>query len=283
MTATSFTGARGVRLAADVTGPADGPAVVLWHGGGQTRHSWRDTVAVLAERGFLTVNVDLRGHGDSGWDPAGDYAMDVVAEDVRAVARSLDRPVALVGASMGGLAALTAVGENPDFRCAALVLVDITPRVDDGGRQQVVDFMRGGLDGFASLDEAAAAVSRYLPHRSGNGDVSGLVKNLRRDGDGRYRWHWDPALLDPARLERTKGDPHRFERAAAAVTAPMLLVRGGSSELVREQDARAFLDVAPHAEYIEVTKAAHMVAGDRNGEFTDAVTAFLTRTLVSKE
>lgn len=283
MTATSFTGARGVRLAADVTGPADGPAVVLWHGGGQTRHSWGDTVTALAERGFLTVNVDMRGHGDSGWDPAGDYAMDVVAEDVRAVARSLDRPVALVGASMGGLAALTAVGENPGFRCTALVLVDITPRVDDEGRQQVVDFMRGGLDGFASLDEAAAAVSRYLPHRSANGDVSGLVKNLRRDGDGRYRWHWDPALLDPARLDRTKGDPHRSERAAAAVTAPMLLVRGGSSELVREQDARAFLDVAPAAEYVEVTKAAHMVAGDRNGEFTSAVTAFLTRTLVSKE
>jgi len=251
----------------------------MWHGGGQTRHSWGATGADLAARGFQVVLVDLRGHGDSGWDPDGDYSMDVLAEDVRAVAGAIGRPVALVGASMGGLGALTAVGEEPGVDCTALVLVDVTPHVSRTGRQQVVDFMRGGLNGFTSLDEAAAAVSRYLPHRPPVTDVSGLAKNLRRR-DGRWHWHWDPALLDPDRIDRVQGDPGRFERAAAAVTAPMLLVRGGSSELVQHELARAFLDVAPAARYVEVERAAHMVAGDRNRPFTEAVSTFLSQTLV---
>ncbi|KAA9156789.1 alpha/beta hydrolase [Amycolatopsis acidicola] len=276
-----FAGAGGVRLVADVAGPPDGPAVILIHGGGQTRHSWGETVDALAQDGFLAVNLDMRGHGESGWAPDADYTAGVLADDIRAIAAELARPVALVGASMGGRAALLAAGEDPAVDCSGLILVDVTPRMSDDGRQQVVDFMRGGLDGFATLEDAAAAVSRYLPHRPPVKDTRGLAKNLRRGEDGRWRWHWDPALVDPARLRRFDDDPTRYETAAANVTAPLLLVRGGSSELVEPEHARAFLAVAPRAEYVEVGRARHMVAGDRNRDFSDAVRGFLRRALVS--
>jgi pimeloyl-ACP methyl ester carboxylesterase len=54
-------------------------------------------------------------------------------------------------------------------------------------------------------------------------------------------------------------------------------VRGQSSEVVREENVRAFLEAVPHAEYVDVTGAGHMVAGDRNDAFNDAVSDFLRR------
>jgi hypothetical protein len=54
-------------------------------------------------------------------------------------------------------------------------------------------------EGFATLEEAAAAIAAYLPHRKQPRSLEGLAKNLRQDSDGRYRWHWDPAFIDGPR------------------------------------------------------------------------------------
>ncbi|MEX1148268.1 MAG: alpha/beta fold hydrolase, partial [Sphingomonadales bacterium] len=53
----------GVRLVGDVGGPPEGPAVVLMHGGGQTRHSWSGAMTALIDAGYRVVNFDARGHG----------------------------------------------------------------------------------------------------------------------------------------------------------------------------------------------------------------------------
>src|SRR5690348_15116279 len=102
----------GVALAVDVAGPEDGTPVLLFHGGGQTRHSWHHTAAALADHGWRTYNTDLRGHGESDWDARGDYSLDAFAADIRAIARTVTsrnpratKP-ALVGASLGGVASL---------------------------------------------------------------------------------------------------------------------------------------------------------------------------------
>jgi pimeloyl-ACP methyl ester carboxylesterase len=80
--------------------------------------------------------------------------------------------------------------------------------------------------------------------------------------------------------DRTPGgrrDPERLERAAATLRVPVLLVRGRMSDIVSEEGARAFLAIVPHAEFVDVSDAGHMVAGDRNDVFTDAVARFLLR------
>ena len=41
--------------------------------------------------------------------------------------------------------------------------------------------------------------------------------------------------------------------------------------------AQSFLKQCPHAEYVNVANAAHMVAGDRNDIFAESVIAFLKR------
>ena len=266
----------GVTLAADIDGPWNGPAVALLHGGGQTRHAWKGTERVLAANGFLALTVDLRGHGESGWDLDGDYSIEAFAADVRLLATAIGRPLALVGASLGGLSALVALGEPPGLDSTALVLVDITPRMTSGGRERIGAFMASNPEGFASVDEAADAVSHYLPHRPRPADASGLAKNLRQRDDGRYYWHWDPRFMEGARPRLSSG-PEQFELAAAAVGVPTLLVRGTESEIVSADDVAAFRAVAPGAEYVEVPKARHMVAGDQNDEFTSAVVEFLVR------
>ena len=279
--AVRFRAANGIELAADVAGPWHGPLVVLLHGGGQTRHAWGGTTHVLATQGFLALSLDLRGHGESDWAPDGDYGIDAHAADLRAVVAALGRPALLVGASLGGLTALVAAGEAPRLATPAIVLVDVTPRIDPGGRERIIEFMRSHPEGFASVEEAADAVSAFLPHRPRPSDVSGLAKNLRRDADGRHRWHWDPAFMSAGKLGKDTMNPERFEDAARTITAPTLLVRGGKSEIVSAEGVAAFQKVMPHAEYVDVPEARHMVAGDQNDVFSFAVVEFLTRTVAA--
>lgn len=264
----------GIVLAGDARGPADGPPVLLLHGGGQTRHAWGGAAAALGAAGWRAIALDQRGHGDSSWAPDGDYRIDAFAGDLRAVVGTLSRPPAVVGASLGGLATLVVEGETPGT-LAAVVLVDIGPRTQPAGVERIIGFMRARPDGFATLEEAADAVAAYAPHRPRPRDTAGLRKNLRQGRDGRWRWHWDPRLMSgDKRIEATR-DPARLDACARALRCPTLLVRGRLSDLLSEEDARHFLDIVPAARFADVSGAGHMVAGDRNDRFTRAVVEFL--------
>jgi pimeloyl-ACP methyl ester carboxylesterase len=115
-----------VTLAADAFGDSRHPPVVLLHGGGQTRYSWRATARELADGGWYALALDLRGHGQSSWSPDGRYDLDRFADDVVAIVEYLGRPPVLVGASLGGNASLAALGHHPEL-ALALVLVDVSP------------------------------------------------------------------------------------------------------------------------------------------------------------
>jgi pimeloyl-ACP methyl ester carboxylesterase len=269
----SFRGAGDVILAGDALGPVDGPPVVFLHGGGQTRHSWGAAAGVVARTGAYAVSLDHRGHGDSSWPVDGNYDLETFAADVCAVAAQLGRPPAVVGASLGGLAGLMAEGERGPV-LSALVLVDVAPRMEQAGVRRVVSFMETGLDGWSSLEEAADAIAAYMPHRPRPRDLGGLAKNLKCGADGRWRWHWDPRFV-----RRDRRDPGfglaRLEAAARRIAVPTLLVRGRTSDVLSEAGARELRALIPHAAYADVG-AAHMVAGDDNDAFTDAVIDFLT-------
>jgi pimeloyl-ACP methyl ester carboxylesterase len=272
----------GLTLAADAYGPPEGPPVVLFHGGGQTRHAWGGTARLLGDKGWRATTVDLRGHGESDWPGAGDgsgYTLDEFAADVRAVAAVQSRPPVLIGASLGGLSSLVAIAEAPAGATVAsgLVMVDVAPRLEEKGIQRIAEFMLGNLDGFASLEEVADAVAAYNPHRPRPTDLSGLRKNVRLRDDGRWYWHWDPAFLLGGRQDepRSVRNEDRLEDAARAITVPTLLVRGRQSDVLSEAGARETLGLIPHARYVDVGGAGHMVAGDRNDAFNDAVLEFL--------
>ncbi len=269
-----ITATGGVRVAADTFG-GPGPLVFLLHGGGQTRHAWKGAGESLAAAGYRAVSLDARGHGDSDWAPDGDYSTEALMADLAAVIAHFGEAPVLVGASMGGGTSLTAIGEGV-VEARALVLVDTAPRVEPAGIAKIRSFMAQAPDGFASLDEVAEAIAAYQPHRPRPRTLDGLAKNVRLWPDGRYRWHWDPVFMDrPRNLE----DRIPRQEAAAAVLAergtPTLLVRGGLSDVLSEEGAAAFRAQVPHARYANVGQAAHMVAGDRNDIFVNAVAEFL--------
>ena len=283
--AASFAGRDGIELAADVAGDPSAPSVLLLHGGGQTRHSWGTTLADLAARGFFVASLDLRGHGDSAWAPDADYRIEAFAADIAEVARRFDRP-ALVGASLGGTSSLFALGTYGQHLARALVLVDVAPNIEAAGAMRIGRFMTEHMDtGFASLDEVADAVQAYNPHRPRPTNLDGLRRNVRWR-DGRWYWHWDPAFItgrfgsedetrtfELRRAHRTEA----LERAARALTIPTLLVRGRQSDLLSAEGAQRFRELVPHAEFVDVAGAGHMVAGDRNDAFNAAIVEFLAR------
>ena len=277
-----FEGTEANRLICDRYGSGELP-VVLLHGGGQTRHSWEGAAKRIAVLGHPVYSLDQRGHGESDWVESGSYGFADFAKDLVAVADQVNdlhgkRPI-VAGASLGGFAGMLAEGRICPGALSALVLVDITPRIDLGGVNRIIGFMGERVEeGFASIEEAAAAISSYLPNRTKPKDLSGLSKNLRRHADGRYRWHWDPAFLkarqNPER-HLSKNVQREMLTAAGNLKLPVLLIRGGNSELVSMDHVREFRKCVPHAYFADIQDAGHMVAGDRNDVFAAALETFI--------
>jgi pimeloyl-ACP methyl ester carboxylesterase len=275
-----FSGIQGLTLVADEWNrgadvAAGRPTILMLHGGGQNRYSWKNTGQILADEGFHVVALDSRGHGDSDRAPDADYDVETLTADVMAVLDAIDRPVMLIGASMGGLTGILVADRAGPERVTRLVLVDVVPRFEKNGSARIRDFMFSGLHGFASLDEAADAVAAYLPHRTKPRSPEGLKKNLRLR-DGRWYWHWDPAFMT-----KPGDDPElrteNFEHAAANLKIPVLLIRGKLSDVVSPEGVRHFLETVPNAEFVELSHAGHTAAGDDNDAFSDVVVEFATR------
>lgn len=274
-----YDGVGGVTLVADewnrgATDANQHPTIVMLHGGGQNRHSWHKTGQILADRGYHVVALDTRGHGDSDRAPNADYAIETLTADAVAVIEAIGRPVALIGASMGGLTGILVADEAGPQRVTKLVLVDVVPRYEKDGSARIRDFMFGHIDGFDSLEQAADAVAAYLPHRAKPRSPEGLKKNLRFR-DGRWYWHWDPALMtkpsdDPAL--RTE----KIEAAAMGLQIPILLIRGKLSDVVSAEGVADFLSKVPGARLVELSDAGHTAAGDDNDAFSAAVVEFVS-------
>lgn len=264
----------GIRLSLQYQGSDRAPCVVLAHGFGQTQHAWTETGRRLAAAGWQAVTYDARGHGESDRAPGGRYQFENFIEDFRRVCDSLPNPPVVIGASMGGLTALLGHSERPGVPLEGMVLVDIAPRWDEQGVTAMLDFMRQNPDGFEDLEDAREAIRSFLPHRRHGGTTEGLKRNLRQGDDGRWYWHWDPAML--ALAEQSQNLQSRLKSAARRIKAPVLLVSGGLSEMIGKEHVDEFLKLAPHAEHRQVADASHMVAGDANDRFFSAISPFLS-------
>jgi pimeloyl-ACP methyl ester carboxylesterase len=265
----------GVRVAGERwAGEPGRDIVLLLHGGGQTRHSWQRTAERLARSGRTAIALDARGHGDSDWHPGQDYSLDAFVDDLVGFVSTLDRAPVLVGASLGGITSLVAVGEHPGL-ARGLVLVDIVVRPEPAGVARIRNFMTAHHDGFATLDEVADAIAVYNPVRKRARNLDGLRKNVRQREDGRWYWHWDPAFMRIDDEPQREADPERLEAAAERVTIPTLIVRGKQSDMISDAGISDMLRLIPHATSVDVGAAGHMVAGDDNDVFTSSLEAFL--------
>ena len=253
-------------------GPADAPAVVLLHGGGQSAHTW-DACCLLLARRYRCLALDQRGHGDSDWSADGAYGFDDHARDVAGFieALRLSAPL-LVGMSMGGINATAyATRHAPTLR--GLVAVDVGPDV----QFEAVDRLMRGLGAyrfFANLEEAATRLSALGARRPRVLLEATLSQNLRQEEDQRWTWKCDPRTLN----ERTAAeilDPRQALWARlAAITCPALVIRGAESEIFAPADAERFTRALPHGRCVTVPSARHSVQTDNPKGLVAAIEAF---------
>jgi flavin reductase (DIM6/NTAB) family NADH-FMN oxidoreductase RutF/pimeloyl-ACP methyl ester carboxylesterase len=274
-----FTGFDGIRLAADVGGDPADPAVLLLPAFGQRRSAWARAAKALTAAGRYVVTLDLRGHGESDWSPQHSYQLDNFVQDVSAVIAQLPSQPVVVGAGLGGLAALTAVGEHPgvDPLASALVLIDAAPRMATKGLDLMTELMTFDEPGFSSVEEAAAVLAKFRPNHN-RLDIDEVQRNLRRADNGRFRWHIDPAYQGfKVDVSVRRAAQERLTNAATHLPIPILFLRGEASEKIDQASISAFRALAPHAEFVDIEGVGDTIVGDRNDAFDATILDFLER------
>lgn len=264
----------GLFLAADAYGPATGQPVLFFHGGGQSRRSWRGAARNLGAAGYKAITIDLRGHGESDWAADGDYLLDAYGRDVEALIDGFDEPVVLVGASRGGQSALVGGSRRPG-RVRLIMLADVAPLLRDEGVDDIRAFFKASARGFADADEAADALSLHLGQKR-IANITGLETAMRLGKDGRLYWRWDPKTVSPEFLN-PPSEGLALERAAARVKDPVVLVRAELSNIVTDEGVTLFRELAPQLEVVVAHGVGHMFTGDRNDAFAETLLDHLSR------
>ncbi|WP_410810889.1 alpha/beta fold hydrolase [Micromonospora sp. 067-2] len=210
----------GNTLAYDVTG--QGPLVVLAHGIGDSRHSYRFLVPALAAAGYRVANVDIRGCGDSslGWDG---YSRTDIAGDLVAVVRHLGGPAVIIGQSISGGAATITAATAPDLITGVVELAPFTRKqsIDIGGLLRVKRFRTGYTQlGQVMFRGSLASWKKYL-------DVAIPTKPADWDAElGRI----EAKLSEPGRMQALqamcKANPGDAGAQLPNVTCPVLIIEG---------------------------------------------------------
>ncbi len=260
----------GLRLHVLEWGPGDAPAVVILHG--FTGHAWQAEVPAEALAGrYRVIAVDQRGHGDS--DRAAVYGSVPMVSDLIGVLDELGlERVALVGHSLGGIVGTCAVALHPE-RFTRLVLGDIGPEPAPAGIARIQASV-AERDVFTSVDDAFAAQTALSPTANLVALRSRVEHNLVTQADGTLTWKYDPALRDgTARYENYSTE----EQWAflAAITVPVLIVRGELSDILSEDIAARMLAANPHASLLTLPGAGHSIATDAPDLVAGALADFL--------
>lgn len=271
----AFTTPEGLRLATDLAGEPWRPRLIFIHGGGQSRRPWRRALGNMARAGFSVVSFDLRGHGESDWHAGGDYSLDAHVRDLTAIIRAMPSKPSLIGASLGGRVALEAAASLGPELVRALVLVDLTPRLDETGLQRVLTFLKVSENGFDTVEQAAAVLEKYTERRIGT-NYFNLRDSIRVEGDGRIHWRWDPVAAVPRNLVQA-GMEERLSLSAARLEVPTLLVRGTQSDLVTDACVAHFRMCQPRAEVVDIADGGHLMKTQDLSIFCEATTDFLRR------
>lgn len=262
--------ARGLKFYYTEWGNRDSPAVILLHGLSSTCRLW-DPVAVALQDRYHVIALDQRGHGDTSWSEEGAYSGEDFVGDLEALVDlwELDS-VDLIGLSMGGMNSIAYAARHPG-NVRHLVVIDIPPafkREKRPGRELDKYISERGHGELPDL-EAALKLARLTNQTTPDGPLKHRLKHLLKQfpngkwqnkHDARVSYYWEPSDLWD---ELPK------------VTAPVLIMRGGKSEVLRDKDADRMLREFPNATLVDIAEAGHTVPEDRTEEFLAAVEPFL--------
>lgn len=251
------------------------PELVLLHGGAQNAHTW-DTVALALGRPLVALDLPSHGHSDSAAkgvnSPVGAAADIAEALEQLAPAAKL-----VVGMSFGGLTAIALSARRPEL-VRRLALVDITPGVNRGKAQHIVDFVKGP-ESFASFQSLLTRTRLYNPTRSESSLRRGILHNAMQREDG--SWVWRHARFRESDISQAQAHGATFDYSKlwddlGALNAPCMLVRGlRRGSVVDDADEAELRRRQPAARVDHVKEAGHSVQGDQPIELARLLESFL--------
>ncbi len=257
---------RGLRFHFLEWGQPDAPPVLLLHGGNQSAHSWDLVSLHLADR-YHVYAVDQRGHGDSEWTRDLDYSIEAKAADALAFIRAqeLGTPI-VVGHSMGGRVTMEMASSREGMARGA-VLVDVGPELSPKGVEVVQNFVVRNVE-FDDLDEFLDNVVKYDRFRSREHIARTVKYNMLRRVDGKY-----VSKVDHRRVPGASEAPSEFD--PTAMSFPVLLIRGGESDVLEPDAATRFVAALPKGQLVTVPGVGHNVHGGNTPGFLEAINPFL--------
>jgi pimeloyl-ACP methyl ester carboxylesterase len=269
----------GNTIAYDVAG--QGPLVVLAHGIGDSRHSYRFVAPALVAAGYRVANVDIRGCGDSslGWDG---YSRTDIAGDLVAVVRHLGGPAVIIGQSISGGAATIAAATAPDVITGLIELAPFTrpQSLDVGGLLRVKRFRSGYLQLAQVLVRGSlASWKKYL-------DLAMPTKPADWDTE---LARIEAKLSEPGRMKALqamcKASPTDAGRQLARVTCPVLVIQGSADPDwadPRAEGEKIIADLpAGLGELAVIAGAGHYPQAQTPDQVLALAVPFLAKTLAS--
>ena len=249
------------------------PPMLFLHGGALTAHTW-DLCCLSLRQEYHCLALDQRGHGDSDWEPEADYSIAAQREDIKGFADQLglDRPI-LVGQSMGAINALAFAVHYPE-RLSALVMIDAGPEMRRPGSRRIREFVSEVAEA-PSLDAIIERALAFNPRRDPNILRRSLMHNLRQTPEGGWSWKYDRRRFQNLDREGHLAERRGLAEGLARVTCPVLVVRGGDSDVFHEEDAVHLASRLPHGRRITIAEAGHTVQGDNPKALVAAIRAFL--------
>ena len=244
-----------MQLAYDSYGDDAAPPIVLLHGLSGCRWGWGSVVAHLVSRGNArVVNVDLRGHGESGRATLETYDARSYAADIAALIESLGgRPAVVVGHSLGGVVAMALAASRPDL-VRGLFLEDPPLFEGDDARRSespVAKFFPTLIAAVRELQARHAPASDYrtvVDPRTPPDEAEVRCRGLRI---------WDPTTMEAtlAGLVWREFDP------LAPIGCPLTIVRADPDvgAAFEPRDAQRLVGALPHAQVIVVPGAGHTI------------------------
>jgi pimeloyl-ACP methyl ester carboxylesterase len=250
-------------------GNAAAPALVLLHGIDRIAHTF-DHVAPHFTSRYHVIAMDLRGHGDSGWDPQARYLVEDHVGDLEALVSSLAlRNVTLWGNSTGGRVGQVFAGRHPDL-VAAVIAEDVGPERPRSIADAYARRVKQEENGWSSPEELLTQMrgaAQPLP----DAVLAPYVRyGTKRRDDGRVIWKRDPNLV--------KGFVEtELWRDVRDIKAPILYVLGGRSTIVPPPTQAELKNVLPQVRIVTMPGLGHYPSDEKPEEFVKIVDEFLRR------
>jgi pimeloyl-ACP methyl ester carboxylesterase len=262
-----FVSVGGLRLHYLDWGNPAAPPLVLLHGIDRVAHTF-DNIAPRFTSRYHVIAMDLRGHGDSGWDPQARYQVEDHHGDLEGLVRELGlRNVTLWGNSTGGRVVQVFAGRHPDL-VAAVIAEDVGPERPRSIADAYARRVKQEENGWAGPEELLAqmrAAAQPLPDRVLEPYVRYGTK--RRD-DGRLVWKRDPNLVNGF----VETELWRYVRE---IRSPILYVLGGRSTIVPLATQEELKKVLPQARIVTMPGLGHYPSDEQPEAFVRILDEFL--------